>query len=108
MARAEVAAILAETNLPVVYHQWPDGAVPVFPCLRYVYDGDSSFNADNTRYKKIDSWSVTLVSEWKDETSEELLEGVFESHGIAYTKLGDVRVESENLTQVEYTFDYQH
>ena len=108
MARSEIAAILAETGLPVVYYQWPNGAIPQFPCLRYVYDGDSSFNADNMHYKKFDSWSVTLVSEWKDDASEQALENALESHGIVYQKFGDVRVESENLTQVEYAFSFQH
>ena len=108
MARADIAAILAETGLPVVYYQWPDGANPQFPCLRYVYDGDASFNADNEHYRKFDLWSVTLVSGWKDDVAEETLERVLESHGIVYSKSGDVRVESENLTQIEYTFSFQH
>ena len=108
MARVDIAAILAETGLPVVYYEWPDGATPTFPCLRYVYEGDSSFDADNKHYRKFDSWSVTLVSEWKDDAAEATLESVLESHGIVYQKLGDVRVESEKLTQVEYVFSYEH
>ena len=106
MARAEIAAILAEAGLPVVYHEWPDGSEPKFPCIRYVYDGDGSFMADNTVYRKVDRWSATLVSDWKDDASEAAVESALESHGIVYSKSADVRVDSEKLTQVEYTFSY--
>lgn len=108
MARAEVAAMLREAGYPVVYYAWPDGSAPAFPCIRYVYEGDASLMADNTRYKKVDEWTATLVSERKADAAEEALEAVLEAHGVAFGKEGDYRVESEKLTQVDYTFRFPH
>ena len=104
MARRDAAAMLAETGLPVVYQCWPDGSTPSFPCIRYAYEGDASFFADDTRYRKVDRWSATLVSEWKDDASEELLEQALERHGVPYEKSGDAYVRSERLNHVEYSF----
>ena len=106
MARADTAAILAESGMPVVYHKWPAGSEATFPCVRYVYSGDASFRADDGRYWKRDRWSATLVSEWKDDNSEAALEAVFESHGIQFTKAGDYF--ADGLCHVEYSFRLSH
>ena len=105
MAREQVAAMLAETGLPVVYYCWPDGMEPTFPCIRYVYAGDASFHADDHRYVKVDAWSATLVSEWKDDASEAAIEAALDAHGVPFSKSGDVYVRSERLMQVEYGFE---
>ena len=105
MARSDAAAMLAETGLPVVYWKWPAGSTPTFPCIRYAYGGDASFMADNGRYLKVDRWSATLVSEWKDDASEDAIEGVFEEHGIIFSKDGDYFSDEDSLNHVTYGFE---
>lgn len=105
MARNEIAAVLASTGLPVVYYKWPDGSEPSFPCIRYVSEGSDDLMADDSNYLKVDRWSATLVSEWKDDASEELVEAALSGAGIAYSKGADYYADSERLNHVEYTFE---
>lgn len=105
MARRDIAAVLASTGLPVVYREWPDGSTPTFPCIRYASEGSGDFVADDSNYLKVDKWSATLVSEWKDDDSEELVESALASAGIVYSKSADYFSERERLNHVEYTFD---
>lgn len=108
MSRAECAEMLRSTGLPVVYDRWPDGSTPVFPCIRYIGDGQTVLRADMTGYVKQDDWAAFIVSEHKDDESERLLEAVFDAAGIDYAKLPDVHIDSEGLHQVEYDFSTRH
>lgn len=105
MARSDAASLLSSTGLPVVYHKWPDGSEPTFPCIRYASLGGDDLMADNVNYRKFDRWSATLVSEWKDDASEELVENALEAAGVGYSKGADYYVDSERLNHVEYVFE---
>lgn len=104
MAREDVAAILASTGYPIVYYKWPDGSEPTFPCIRYVYDGDASFRADDINHFPVDRWSATLVTSWKDEDAEAALEEAFAAAGVIAAKYGDYYDKDEKLNHVEYSF----
>ena len=104
MSRRDAAAILRSAGLPVVYHQWPDGSTPQFPCVRYADEGRHDFLADGANYFKRQRWSATLVSERKDDDSEGALESALEAAGVVYQKGETVYVSSERLFQVEYSF----
>lgn len=108
MARSEAAALLRRAGLPVVYCKWPDGSAPQFPCIRYSYIGDASFRADNSRYRKVDRWSAILVSEWKDDSSEEAVEAALDAAGVPFSKSGDWYESDEGLNHVEYEFELPH
>lgn len=103
MARSDMAAIIADAGLPAVYHQWPDGSTPAFPCVRYVKSGENNVNADNAKYFCVDEFDVFLVSEWKDEASEQALEAAFERAGLML----DMLDESYNRAERLYTVMYQ-
>ena len=105
MSRSDVAAALAQAGMPVVYYKWPEGAEPTFPCIRYVSLGSNDLYADNRSYGKVDRWSATLVSEWKDDASEAALEAALDGAGIAYAKQPDYYADSERLNHVEYRFE---
>lgn len=105
MARSDCASILASTGLPVVYHKWPVGSTPTFPCIRYTSDGADDFHADNHNYSKVDRWSATLVSDWKDDASEALIENALDSAHVSYYKAPDYYDDTEQLNHVEYTFE---
>lgn len=105
MARSDAAALLASTGLPIVYSRWPVGVEPTYPYIRYIRDGANDFNADNTKYWKVDVWTATLVSERKDDASEQAIEAAFEAAGIAYDPMGDYPVDSERLHQADYRFE---
>ena len=104
MSRAEAAAVLRAAGLPVVFYQWPDGAEPVFPCIRYADEGRADFAADGANYFKREHYSATLVSERKDDASEAALEAALEAAGVVYSKGPTTHVPAEGLYQVEYTF----
>lgn len=105
MARSDCAELLSATGLPVVYHKWPDGARPEFPCIRYVSEGSRDFLADDSNYFKVDRWSATLVSEWKDDVSEELVESALGAAGVVYAKSADYYSDESRLNHVEYSFE---
>jgi len=105
MSRGVVAELLRSTGLPVVYHQWPNGAQPQFPCIRYIDEGRRDFAADNSNYFKRTRWSATLVSERKDDASEETVEAAFEAAKIVYSKGETIYISFEKLFQVEYSFE---
>lgn len=104
MSRSDAAAILRKSGMPVVFHEWPDGIDPQFPCIRYIDEGREDFIADGHIYFKRTRYSATLVSERKDDASEQALEAALEAAGVVYSKGETVHVSSEQLFQVEYTF----
>ena len=104
MARRDCADLLASTGLPVVYWKWPDGSTPIYPCIRYASDGMAAFRADDGLYVKADRWTATLVSEWKDDASEGLVEAALEAAGVDYAKSADYYDDASRLNHVEYVF----
>ena len=104
MSRADAASLLRATGLPVVFYQWPDGATPQFPCIRYVDEGRQDFVADGRNYFKRTRFSATLVSERKDDNSEAAIEAAFDLAGVVYAKAETVYIADERLFQVEYSF----
>ncbi|MBQ9000311.1 MAG: hypothetical protein IJ087_00460 [Eggerthellaceae bacterium] len=104
MGNAEAAAMLRAAGMPVVYHHWPDGSRPRFPCVRYVETGRNDLVADNVNYFKRTAYEATLVSERKDDAAEAAVERALAEAGVAYSKGETVYVEAERLYQVAYGF----
>ena len=104
MSNSEAAGMLRASGLPVVYYEWPDGASPEYPCIRYVDAGREDFVADGSNYFKLTRYNATLVAERKDESAEARLEEALESAGVVYAKGETVYVDAERLFQVDYSF----
>lgn len=108
MSRQDIASILRTTGLPVVYKHWPEGSEQPFPCVAYNQVGRDDFYADNEHFVKYDEWNVELYAEWKDDSSEELIEQTLEAAGITYIKSEDIWIDSEKLLKVDYSFKFKH
>ena len=104
MARQDAAALLASTGLPVVYDRWPDGATPTFPCIRYMHAGEANMRCDNGDYFRVDEWDAYLITEWKDDATEALLEGAFEDAGIVPSRFEDEYDRDERLYTASWRF----
>lgn len=103
MSREKVAAILAETGLPVVYNKSPEGYIPTYPYIRYIEDERADFCADNTHFCNIETWQAFLVSETKNDSAQEKLESALSS-STEWSKTVELNLDTENLYQVEYDF----
>ena len=96
---AYLAGILTETGLPVARNAFLKAQDP--PYIVYVFSHSSNYAADSKVYLKRDNYQVELYTEKKDIALEELLEGIFDSHGLVYDKT-ETYLESEKLIQVIY------
>jgi hypothetical protein len=108
MARSDLRPIFEAVNLPVVIGHWTADEKPVWPFLEYHRDGENDFVADNSNYRKIDSWAVSiyaLVEQMADfyDHCEELEDALTDAH-IVYDRSMDV-FTGEGTVYAEYTFD---
>lgn len=88
----------------VVYRAWPVGSAPPLPWIVYLVDGTDNFGADNIVYKSINRIFIELYSEYKDETSESLIEGKLDSLGIYWEK-EETYIDEERCYQITYTIE---
>lgn len=96
---AFLAQILGEVGVPVArgsFKKQQDA-----PYIVYVFSHSSNFTADSKVYLKRDNYQVELYTEKKDIALEEILEGIFDAHGIFYDKT-ETQLESERLLEVLY------
>jgi len=96
---AYLAGILSEVGVPVARGGFKKAQAP--PYLVYVFSHSSNYAADSMVYLKRDHYQVELYTEHKDPALEDILEGVFDSHGIFYDKT-ESWLESEKLLEILY------
>ncbi|MGL4523533.1 MAG: hypothetical protein ACRCWQ_13355, partial [Bacilli bacterium] len=82
MTLAELKKILEECGFPVAYHHFR--TEPSFPYLTYHTTHTQNFIADNKVYIRFDRVQIDLYTENKNIDAEQMLEGVFEQHGIVW------------------------
>lgn len=83
MTNSEIGQMLEETGLPVFYEHGRRGAV--LPYITYTTTSDNFF-ADDKVYKKVYALRAVLYTDYKSQELEELIEGVFDAHGIAWER----------------------
>ena len=86
----------------VAYRFWPESQAPDLPFICYYSSGSDNIKADNKVYKKRNLVYVELCTEYKDETSEGLVEALFDANEIPWEKDEDY-IDSENMYQITYS-----
>lgn len=97
----ELTTILAATNLPYTYYQYPSNAAPLLPYLVYFFPNMTPVTADNNVYAPIYDVIVELYTAEKDFNTEEALEAVFFANNIVYNK-SENYINAEHMYQIVY------
>lgn len=100
----EIKALLASTDLPVVYYAWPVGDVPALPYLVYLFPNSDNFGADDLVYKQVEALNVELYTSQKDPAAEAQVEAVLNGAGIFWDK-SEAYIDSEHMQQVVYEME---
>lgn len=74
MTIKELGDLLATTNLPVAYGDFPEEECPEMPFIVFQETRTNNFMADGQSYKKIRRMQIDLYTKEKDEAIEALVE----------------------------------
>ena len=99
-----LATILETTGLPVTYLAFPPEEAPEMPFIVYQDTGSNNFGADNKVYFSATRVQVDLLTAEKDRTTEQTLEGVFDTNGIFWERTIDFD-EDESNYRVTYEIE---
>lgn len=99
MTYKDVKTLLATTDLPVVYYQWPDGKAPDPPYIVFYFPGDNDFVGDNSNYQRIRELTVELYTDQKDFALEETVEEVLSK--LVYSRY-ETYIDDERMFMVTY------
>nr|DAX89283.1 MAG TPA: tail completion protein [Caudoviricetes sp.] len=92
--------MLKQLNIPVAYQSFKQSQR--LPYIIFVQSGSNNFGADCKVYHKDNKYNIELYFEDKDFALEEKLEDLLDENDIYWTKSADIRIESENMTEVIY------
>lgn len=87
----------------VAYRQFPVGQAPALPFICYLDTSTNNFIADNKVYAVIQEIDVELYFEFKDTTSEGLIEAALNANNIIWEKYEEY-LRDEEVYEVIYTF----
>lgn len=104
MKISDVKDILAETELPVTYYQWPISQAPAPPYLVWYFPGSENFAADDKVFKRIYTLNVELYTQVKNFLIEMDVEDVFDKYGMVWDKV-ETYIDDEKMYQVLYTME---
>lgn len=104
MQISDIKDILAETELPVTYYQWPISQAPAPPYLVWYFPGSENFAADDKVYKRIYTLNVELYTQVKNFLIEMDVEAVFDKYELVWDKV-ETYINDEKMYQVLYTME---
>ena len=98
--------ILQALGIPFAYDHFAEGESPEPPFICYLLPASDNFAADGQVYFKATEVHIELYTDIKDVGLEASVEAVLDEHGIFYDK-SEVRIESERLYEVLYSFEME-
>lgn len=98
MTIPEIKTLLDTLKIPVAYRFFRTPQEPPFIC--FYTDGTDNEFADNSVYKRVNSWTVELYTETKNPLLEEELEAILPPWNKDETYIDD-----EQLFMITYTFE---
>lgn len=102
MKIVDFAEMLETSGLIVQYHAFKKGQAPNPPYLVYTLMRPTLFFADNTLTYQMKVVRVELVTEQKDLTLEEKVEGLFSEHKLFFEMEEELVIETEELFVKSY------
>ena len=101
MKISEIKTLLAETELPVTYLQWPEPGVPELPYICWLLPNSENFGADDQVYKRAETLQIELYTATRDFALEAALEAVLDDAELFWDK-ESVWINSENMNETIY------
>lgn len=93
-------SVLDKVGIPTAYQTFKKEQA--LPYLIFMQTGSNNVSADNVVYYKNNSYVIELYSEDKAFKLEEKIEELLTEHEIYWEKSEDIRLEDEEITQVNY------
>jgi hypothetical protein len=94
------------TGYPVAYHHFKVGQAPQLPFIVYYVTQHDDVIADDSWYFKVQSLTVELYTDTKDEEAEKKLEEFLSGLNILPT-INEVYIDDEKMYEVIYEFDLE-
>lgn len=104
MTYKEVADMIAETDLPFAYYEFPDGTEQAPPFICFYFPDDANFFADNTNYVDKKRLIVELYTDEKDFALESTVEAALKGAGLTYRR-SESFIKSERMYQILYEME---
>lgn len=108
MARSDLQTIFEAVGLPVVMGHWSKDETVQWPFLEYHREADASDIADNSVYRRVDGWEVSIYAHDDDMTTFyshcETLEAALDEAGIIAYRSADI-FTGEGTVYASFTFD---
>jgi hypothetical protein len=104
MKISEIKEILASTELPVTYYQWPEGGVPQLPYLVWYLGDSDNFAADSKVYQRIEPLFVELYANPRSFATEETVESVLNDAELVWDKSPSF-LDTEEMYLTTYEMD---
>lgn len=101
MTYAEVATMLASTNIPYAYYQFPEKTEQACPFICFYFSGSNDLAADNINYQKIRTLIIELYTDNKDFELEETVENTLSEYGLVYSR-DEAWIDTEKMNMVSY------
>lgn len=101
MTYKEVATMIAGTQIPYAYYQFPVGTDQACPFICFYFTRSNDLAADDTNYQKIRQLTVELYTDNKDFATEETVESVLNANGLVYYR-EESYLDTENMYMVTY------
>ena len=104
MTFKEVAAMIAEIQIPYAYYQFPEGTGQATPFACFFYSENNDIKADDSNYQKIEHLIIEIYTDNKDFELEATVEGILASHEMVWSRYEEW-IESERMLEVIYEMD---
>ena len=101
MQLSEIKTMMAQTEMPSTYYQWPEREAPALPYTVWYIQGSANLDADNRVYQPIGELNIELYTSQKDFSAEDKVEAVLDSWEIPWEKT-ETYIKSERMYQVLY------
>ena len=92
---------LRTVHIPVAYGKFTEPQKP--PYMVYLGAGQDQFTADNTYYKRRNSYDIEYYFIEKSTADEDKLEKILLDAGYKYDKSEDTYIEDEDIFVIYYT-----
>ena len=102
----DIKNILDELNIPVAYHHFNTDINP--PFVVYYRTSSSNYGADNKVLQKFNNFYIELYTEYKDPTTEQMLENLLDENEIFYDVVSEDYIDTEKMYQVIYSISLKH
>lgn len=101
----DLKSLLETLEIPIAYDHFNTPTTP--PFIVYRRYAQNNIGADNTVYKTLDNYYITLCTEYKDIDLEHRLEELLQSAEIYYNVENETYIDDEQMYEIIYTINIE-